>query len=515
MGEIRNESELEALLNAAVDAIIVADERGHIIRCNSAGNRLFGYDAGELSGQNVSVLMPKREAKRHDAYIAHHLATGETRIIGRGRELEGKRKDGRNFPLHLSIGRSDTANGVRFVAIMHDLSRRRASEVALARSQRMEAVGQMTGGIAHDFNNLLTLIIGNLELATHRDITPEVRELIHDALDAAELGADLTTRMLAFARQSRLAPEKLRTNGVVERILGLSRNSLSQGHRLDFAPGKDIWDIYADQTELQSALVNLLRNAGDAIEGKGVILVGTENVDIDETYLAQELDIRPGRYVRISVSDSGVGMSAEDRRRAFEPFFTTKPPGQGTGLGLATTYGFVRQSGGHVTIYSEPGQGTTVNLYLPAKVSDEAAAKDDATPVETPLPGNGELILVVEDDDAVRRMTGVRLAALGYEVVEARSADEAISLLKDTPGVAMVLSDMMMPGDKTGLDLAWHMRRFRPEIPVLLTTGYAGEMTDAEIVDGFGLIRKPYRQEDLAAALRRTLARVGTTPTRD
>lgn len=497
-------AEFEALFAAAVDAIVVADAHGHILRCNSAACRLFGYGEDELSGQNVRILMPEREAERHDAYMAHHMSTGEERIIGKGRELDGRRKDGTTFPLHLSIGRSETHGGPRFVAILHDLSRRRAAQLALERSQRLGAIGEMTGGIAHDFNNILTIIIGNLELAANADVTPDVRSLLHDALEAAELGADLTGRLLAFARQSRLAPVVLDTTMIVERAVSLFRRTLRRGHEIHVTLDPDTAPIHADTGQLQSALLNLLRNAEDALEGDGVILVTTENVEVDATYLAQEIDVRPGAYVRISVSDSGTGMDEEARRRAFEPFFTTKPHGKGTGLGLATAYGFVRQSGGHITLYSEPRQGTTVSIYLPQ--SEVAAPATVAPSHPPPLPGRGEIVLVVEDNAAVRRMTGVRLAALGYTVAEVGTADEAIDLIRGGAEVDFVFSDIMMPGEATGLDLARMLRAEHPKLPVLLATGYAGEMTDAEVVDGFALIRKPYRQEELAAAIDRTMA---------
>jgi PAS domain S-box-containing protein len=407
-------AELDALLSAAVDAIVVADAHGRIRRCNAAAYRLFGYDAGELDGAAVNCLMPEGEARRHDGYMHHHLATGDRRIIGTGRELEGRRKDGTLFPLHLSIGRSDTPDGPIFVAILHDLTRRRTAQAALERSQRLGAIGEMTGGIAHDFNNILTLVIGNLELASHRDVTPEVRALLEDALEAAELGADLTARLLAFARQSRLVPERLGVNDAVDRAAALFRRTLRPGLRLDLALSPEAGDIDVDAPQFQSALLNLLRNAEDAVEAEGVILLTSERVNVDEAYLAQEIDVRPGRYVRISVSDTGTGMTEETRRRAFEPFFTTKPAGKGTGLGLATTYGFVRQSGGHVTLYSEPRQGTTVSLYLPCADARARPPRPAPGRVETPLLGRGEVVLVVEDDAAVRRMTAERLLALGY-----------------------------------------------------------------------------------------------------
>ena len=500
-------AELDALLSAAVDAIVVADAHGRILRCNAAAYRLFGHEDGTLTGQSVNVLMPEGESARHDAYMHHHLATGDQRIIGTGRELEGKRRDGTTFPLHLSIGRSETPEGPIFVAILRDLTRRRATQLALERSQRLGAIGEMTGGIAHDFNNILTLIIGNLELASHRDVTPEVRSLLEDALEAAGLGADLTARLLAFARQSRLAPAQLSANEAVERATALFRRTLAQGHRLDLSLAPDAGEIDVDGPQFQSALLNLLRNAEDAIEGEGVILVTTERVTVDEAYLAQEIDVSEGHYVRISVSDTGTGMTEETRRRAFEPFFTTKPQGKGTGLGLATTWGFVRQSGGHVTLYSEPMQGTTISLYFP--IADSPAPRTESAPAgtETPLLGRGEVVLVVEDDAAVRRMTADRLAALGYAPIVVPGAEAALDVLAEGRAVDLVFTDMMMRDGRTGLELARELRRLRPDLPVLMTTGYAGEMIEVELVDGLPLIRKPYRQEDLSNAIRRALAR--------
>ena len=499
-------AELDALLSAAVDAIVVADLHGRILRCNVAAYRLFGHPEGTLLGKSVNILMPERESARHDGYMHHHLATGDRRIIGTGRELEGRRQDGTTFPLHLSIGRSDTPDGPIFVAILHDLTQRRAAQAALERSQRLGAIGEMTGGIAHDFNNILTLIIGNLELASHRDVTPEVRALLEDALEAAGLGADLTARLLAFARQSRLAPARLSANEAVERATALFRRTLRRGHRLDLALSPEAGEIDVDGTQLQGAILNLLRNAEDAMAEDGVILVTTEHVTVDEVYLAQEIDVTEGRYVRISVSDTGTGMSEETRRRAFEPFFTTKPPGKGTGLGLATTWGFVRQSGGHVTLYSEPMQGTTVSLYFPAADSAEPPAAQRSAPAETPLLGRGEVVLVVEDDPAVRRMTAERLAALGYAPLVVAGAEAALEVLAEGRQVDLVFTDMMMRDGRTGLELARELRRLQPELPVLMTTGYAGEMIEVELVDGLPLIRKPYRQEELSNAVRRALA---------
>jgi CheY-like chemotaxis protein len=348
-------------------------------------------------------------------------------------------------------------------------------------------------------------VIGNLELARGRDVSPEVRSLLAHAIDAAELGADLTARLLAVARQSRLVPERASANDAVERAVALVRRNLRSGHRIDLGLSPDAGEIDVDGPRLRAALLNLLRNAQDAMPDEGVILVTTERVEVDETYMAQEIDVAPGHYVRISVSDSGIGMSRETRRRAFQPFFTTKPPGKGTGLGLATAYGFVRQSGGHVTLYSEPRQGTTVSLYLPAAGTQPPARTEGRQHGETPLPGIGQVILVVEDDPVVRQLTGTRLTDLGYEAITVPSAEAALARLAEGGRVDLVFTDIMMPDGRTGLELARELRRIRPDLPILMTTGYAGEMIDLDLVDGLPLIRKPYRQDDLAEAIERTL----------
>jgi signal transduction histidine kinase len=261
-------------------------------------------------GRNVSALMPETEAARHDSYMHRHLATRESAASsGGGARSKGGARTERRFPLHLSIGRSDTGAGPVFVAILHDLTQRHAVQAAEERSERLGAIGEMAGGIAHDFNNILTLVIGNLELATNREVTPEVRSLVGNALEAAELGADLTARLLAVARQSRLAPERDRRQRRRSTRGGARPAEPRSGHRIDLGLSPGAGEIEVDGPQLQAALLNLLRNAQDAMPDDGVILVTTERVEVDETYMAQEIDVAPGDYVRISVSDTGIGMS--------------------------------------------------------------------------------------------------------------------------------------------------------------------------------------------------------------
>ena len=363
---VKNSAVLHAIMEAAVDAIIVADQNGTILQANSAAAQMFQYSGADLPGKNVKILMPQAVADLHDGFINHHVTTGEKKIIGIGRDVEGQRKDGSTFPLHLSVNQSRVDAERIFVAILHDLSSRKATEEALARSQRLDAIGQMTGGIAHDFNNLLTVIIGNLELLEMRGADARQVPLIQDALASAQLGADLTSRLMVFARRSNLSPVRADLRALCADTLVMLKRTLGATFHIktDFADDLDL--VMIDPVQLQSALMNLALNARDAMGAGGELLVSISNVRIDDSYMAQETDIERGNYVRLSVSDDGAGMTPEAQRHAFEPFFTTKSDSGGTGLGLAMVYGFVRQSGGHVTLYSEPGLGTSFGLYFPA-----------------------------------------------------------------------------------------------------------------------------------------------------
>ena len=503
---------LQAILDAAVDAMIVSDHDGTILRVNLAAARLFQYDVAEMVGQNVKMLMPQSLADLHDGYMSHHLETGERRIIGLGRAVEGRRKDLSEFPLHLSVGEAQVDGHAFFVGILHDLTNRRAAEDALARSQRLDAIGQMTGGIAHDFNNLLTVIVGNLELLEKRGADDRQVPLIKDALDSAELGAELTSRLLVFARRSKLKPEQVDLRTLCEGTLAILKRTFGACYRIKTDFAEDVGLVKVDPVQLQSALMNLALNARDAMATGGELLISVANVTIDDSYMAQETDIESGDYVRLSVSDDGEGMSAEAQRRAFEPFFTTKAESGGSGLGLAMVYGFVRQSGGHVTLYSELGLGTSFGLYFP--VLSPADATDQATDWEgranTSVPrGHGETILIVEDNPKVRKISIERIRDLGFVTLEAETGDQAYQMLQDGAEVDLVFSDLVMPGDLNGYDLAAKILAEYPNLKVLLTSGYASDVvTDAMAhSDPYEILHKPYRQSDLALRLQMLLAK--------
>lgn len=499
----RNGLLFTAIMKAAVDAIIVSDSNGKMISANNAASVLFGYSVDEMMGQNVSMLMTKTLATRHDGLIRKHIETGEKRIIGIGRDVEGKRMDGSVFPLHLSVGHTEVEGEPHFVGILHDLTDRHTAKEALARSQRLDAVGQLTGGIAHDFNNLLTVIIGNLELLEMRGADERQLRLIRDSLDSAQMGADLTSRLLVFAKKNNLKPVRVDLRDMCEEILSILQRAIGEIYtiRTDFS--QTLSDVMIDPVQLQSVLLNLALNARDAMPNGGEFLMSLADVVIDDSYIAQETDITPGEYVRLFISDNGEGMDIEAQRRAFEPFFTTKSESGGTGLGLAMVYGFVRQSGGHITLYSEPGHGTSFGLYFP-KAEAVPTPEAGVAQFHEPYPkGKGQTVLIVEDNPKVRRLSVERVKDLGYETLEAKDGDTAYALLCRSAAVDLVFSDLVMPGDLNGFDLAEKVQLEFPNIKVLLTSGYASDVVTGSMgrSANYDVLHKPYRQADLAQRL--------------
>jgi len=499
-------SKLEAILNSAVAAIITIDTSGLIDSINPATERIFGYHADELIGQNVRILMPEPFHNEHDSYISNYLSTGRRKIIGVGREVMGKRKDGTTFPLDLSVSEFVAGGKRYFAGIITNLSDRRRVEEALleserklAQAQRLEAIGQLTGGIAHDFNNLLTVITGNLELIEMSVQGEQLHKMLRDAQEAADLAAKLTARLLAFARRSHLEPEILETNDLVLNVTSMLRRTLGEHISLSTVLAPDLWQVKVDPTQAESSLVNLAINARDAMSKGGKLVVETRNSRMEEIRSGDTIELPHGDYVQISVSDTGTGMPAEVRDRAFEPFFTTKTRGHGTGLGLSMVYGFAKQSGGHVTIYSELDHGTTINIYLPRANGTTDA---DAVAVNAELSRRrGETILVVEDDDGVRDLTVTRLATLGFEIYESSDGASAIKFLESGLRVDLLFSDLVMPGGLTGYDVARKAREMHPGVRILLTSGYAEDLGRGETLGNIKLLRKPYRLADLRDAL--------------
>jgi PAS domain S-box-containing protein len=520
--EAAQAAKLRGILESAVAAIITIDSHGIIESVNPATERLFGYEAAELAGQNVKILMPEPYRAEHDGYIASYVGTGMKKIIGIGREVIGRRKDGTTFPVHLAVSEFEADGRRYFTGMIHDISDRKHIEEALreserrfAQAQKMEAVGQLTGGIAHDFNNLLLVISGNLELLEPHLTRETSRELLKDAQDAAALGSRLTDQLLTFARRRHLDPQVVDLNDLVVNITDMLRRTLGQHISLSTSLARDIWPTRADPGQFQSAIVNMAVNSRDAMPQGGKLVVETRNISLGSDHADFESELTPGEYVQLSISDTGIGMPAEIRDRVFEPFFTTKDKGRGTGLGLAMVYGFVKQSGGHVTIYSEAGLGTTINLYLPRADATSASAAPEVTKGDQD-PHARETILVVEDDARVRQLTIRRLELIGYQVLETQDGPSALEILQRTDrAIDLVFTDLIMPGGLSGREVAMKARQYRPGIMVLLTSGYAEELIRGDDLqrEHLKVLRKPYGQAELAAALRDVLGdrRAGTS----
>ena len=384
----------------------------------------------------------------------------------------------------------------------------RRQEEALRQSQKMEAVGQLTGGIAHDFNNLLQIIMGNLE-ALQRNLPADsgrLQRAADNAMAGARRAASLTQRLLAFSRRQPLNPKPVDPNALVGSMSDLLHRTLGETITVEAVRGAGVWRVEVDPTGLESAILNLAVNARDAMPDGGRLTIETANAHLDEAYARTHSEVRPGQYVVLAVSDTGVGMDQATIAQAFEPFFTTKPVGQGTGLGLSQVYGFVKQSGGHLKIYSEVGQGTSIKLYLPRL---ERAATEADLPIEPRIPEGtaAELILVLEDDDDVRAHSVEVLAELGYRVIEASDGPTALRLLRRQAHVDLLFTDVVLPGGMTGAQVAAEAQAIQPGLKILFTTGYARNaiVHNGRLDAGVQLITKPFTFADLAAKVRDVL----------
>jgi signal transduction histidine kinase/CheY-like chemotaxis protein len=404
---------------------------------------------------------------------------------------------------YFAMRRSDEADRA-VAAVAAETERRKAAEDTLRHAQRMQAIGQMAGGIAHDFNNLLTAVTGNLDMILRSaGDAARIKRLTEAALRATTRGERLTHQLLMFSRREVLRPETLNLNRLLMEFEGLMRRAAGESVdvQLHLDPGLD--PSHVDQVQFEAAVLNLVVNARDALPDGGPIIVETSNVVLDEAYAAENPEVRPGAYVLVAVSDKGGGIDMNDLPHVFEPFFTTKEIGKGSGLGLSQVYGFAKESGGHVKIYSEPDVGTSVKLYLP-RSSERPAETVRHTVVPLRIAAGGESVLVVEDDEAVLTMAVESLEDLGYRVLVAHNGREALEIVKGSAKIDILFSDIVMPGGLNGAELAIEARRLRPSIKVLLTSGYSGAALAGEhgLPADLPVLGKPYRRDELAAQLR-------------
>ncbi len=501
-------SRLQVVVDTAVDGVILIDGKGTVQMFNPACERLFGYRAGEIIERNVKSLMPEPFRSEHDGYLANYHRTGERKIIGIGREVSGRRKDGTTFPMDLSVGEAKQDGGSVFVGIIHDLTERKRTEEKLTRAQKMEAVGQLSGGIAHDFNNLLTVIMGNADsLAERLNARPELQKQADSIVAAAQRGAELTQRLLAFSRRQMLQPVPVDCNRLVGNMQQLLQRTLRDDIAIIVELDANVAAAFADEGQLESAILNLALNAQDAMPGGGTINISTTDTRLDHEYRATHPEVAPGNYVMIAVTDDGEGMPPEVVQRAFEPFFTTKPVGRGTGLGLSMVYGFVKQSNGHVAIYSQPGLGTTVRLYLPAAESPAPEPERIAAAEAVYDFWRDITVLVAEDDPFVRGYALACLRSLGFNVISAADGHEALAQIAAGAKVDVLFSDIVMAGGIDGWELAERARRLKPDLKVLLTSGYALETlaSRGRLYPDIAVLNKPYRKADLVRRLREVI----------
>ncbi|MEQ1954593.1 CHASE3 domain-containing protein [Mesorhizobium yinganensis] len=389
-----------------------------------------------------------------------------------------------------------------------EIATRQQAEAQLRQMQKMEAIGQLTGGIAHDFNNMLAVIMSAMNLIQRKLKRGEndIEKFVEAATDAASRAANLTARLLAFSRQQPLAPQIIDANRMVTGMSDLLRRTLGEPIRIETVLAGGLWRTFADTSQLENAILNLAVNARDAMPEGGRLTIETANCHLDERYSEQHADVPAGQYVLVAVTDTGTGMPPEVAERAFDPFFTTKEVSKGTGLGLSQVFGFVKQSGGHVKIYSEPGEGTTIKVYLPRYFGEERVQEQAKAPDMVKAPT--ELVLVVEDDERVRTGTVAALRDLGYTVIHAGGADEAMALLAKNPGTALLFTDVIMPGTN-GRKLAELARQNRPDLKVLFTTGFTkNAVVHNGVLDhGVDFIAKPFTIDQLALKIREVLDR--------
>ena len=491
----------QRIFDTSLDLILVVDKRGNFLRVSPSSAAILGYQPDEMVGHSAAEFLypDDLEGTRHEMRLARR---GQ---VMRNFECRYIHKDGRIVTLAWTGVWSEPDRQHFFIG--RDMSRRIALEQQLRQAQKMKAVGQLTGGIAHDFNNILTVITGMVEALSEAVKTdPILAEMVKSIEEAAERGAQLTQRMLAFARKQPLQPRPIDLNDIVTRMVAMLQRTLGEDIAVKTVLANGLWPAQADPFQLEDAIVNLAVNARDAMPTGGELAIGTSNVHLDENYAAHNVEVAPGDYVVVAIADTGVGMPPEVIEHAFEPFFTTKDVGRGTGLGLSMVYGFVKQSNGFVYIDSEKGQGTTVRLYLPRAENEQLQPKSDLCRPAS-LPDGNETILVVEDAAAVRATAVSLLESLGYRVLQANDGPSALELVDEHLDIDLVLSDVVMPGGMKGPDLARHVLKRRPDVKLLYMSGYAD---DASFRDGAfepyaELISKPFQSEELARKVREVL----------
>jgi len=501
----RAELRFRMLLETSPTGIVISNGMGKIEDVNAEALRMFGYAREELVGQMIEILVPHRLQRAHEGHRADYAHDLRTRPMRTGTELFGRRKDGTEFPVEIGLGPLATRDGILISSMIVDITARKKMEEQLLLSQRMDAIGRLAGGVAHDFNNLLTVILGNSDVVL--DSLPAGHPAIQKLETIRKAGvsaAGLTRQLLAFGRQQLVQPRILDLKETLKKMEGLLHRLIGANIELKISLDSSLGTIKADPGQIEQILLNLAVNARDAMPEGGRITVEASNVEIDESYREQHPEAMPGRYVMLAVTDTGCGMDRETQLRIFEPFFTTKELGKGTGLGLATVYGIVKQGGGYIWVYSEIAQGSVFKVYLPRL---EQSAQSPKREEEQEISNGEETILLAEDSDPLREMAREYLESAGYTVIEAVSGKDALQRAKEFAGtIHVLLTDVVMP-EMNGPELASQLTLLRPGIKVIFTSGYTDDAVARQGIHDstVAFVQKPYRPKALARKIREVL----------
>ena len=508
------EMRTRALLEAAPDGILVVDSDARILVVNSEAEKMFGYRREELLGQRIERLVPERLLQRHELHSSEYGRDPKRRAMGTGMDIGARRRDGTEFPAEVSLSPVPMPGRIVTIAIVRDITARKEAEAErknlesqLQQAQKMEAIGRLAGGVAHDFNNLLTAITGYSSLILSRlSGSDPMRGEIEEIYRAGERAAGLTRQLLTLSRKDPAPhPRLLDLNELLSQALKLLRRVIGEDVEVVTDFSQDLGRVTADPGQIEQVVMNLAVNARDAMPDGGRLTLRTENVELDEAYTTRHFEVRHGRYVLLSVSDTGCGMAPDVMRRIFEPFFTTKPVGKGTGLGLSIIYGIVKQLAGHIVPYSEPGKGTIFKVYLPR--SDDSPGISDREVCDLEIPTGSESVLVVEDDDVVRQLIVQTLETLGYRVSAAADAVEALKLLRQRKeGSNLLITDMLLPG-LGGRELAAEFKQAHSALKVLYISGYPQDHGRGEVNPPAHepFLQKPFARGELARKVREVL----------
>lgn len=500
----KSEERYRATVEGTEDLITIVDENGQFLFVNHAAYSIFGISPEECVGLIAFDFIHPQDREQTIKEFQGWIENKETAIIHENRQVS---RDGNvhHVSWKTSIHYDSNGENVTLSGIARDITERKSLEEQLLQSQKMEVIGHLAGGVAHDFNNLLGVMIGNAELllgqiGNNEKVTRYAKAIIR----AVERGSALTQRLLAFSRKQTLSPQPTAINGLVLGLEEMLQRTLGETVKLHVRPGSGSCEALIDPHQFENALINLAVNSRDAMPSGGVLTIETAKTTLDEAYAKQHKEVTPGDYIKVSVHDNGVGMTPEVLEKVFDPFFTTKDVGQGSGLGLSMVYGFVKQSNGHVTLNSDPGLGTTVELYLPS--SQEAPHKESITHKAAELARGSERILVVEDDNDLREIPASILSDQGYEVIEASNGDEAIKCLQGQQ-FDLLFTDVVLPGGMNGVEIADQAKLIQPDIKVLYTSGYAEDTVAqmSEMKPDVTLIHKPYHREQLLGKVRNIL----------